>query len=388
MSQVASKILVALVTVAALSMTACSSAQPEAAKEFPDLGHSTAIPADADPDIAAVYKDYVMEQMPGVPYALVAGAAKEGTLLWYSRRIPAANDPIVEAFQKAFPFIQVTQYSDSGPALFQRFMTEQRAGTKMADVVQMTGNNLMAQAIDEGYIADYTPSSADLYPTDGLEPSAYPFGESTRVVYIYNTDLVSPAQAQALDEWDGPWSGAFDGLPMAVVDPSSASLGQDYWYAMEQMYGDDAMAGWAALDPQIAGSTPTVDAVSRGSAAVGFTSEGVAAEVFASGAPVRWTVPNPAIVGEGPQAIVKSAPHPYAARLFQEFVLSEAGQDIYSNLALFASKRAGFVADPQLIADQSWWKPFADREPFDGDQDAQEAAADATVKKFEAAFKK
>jgi ABC-type Fe3+ transport system substrate-binding protein len=126
-----------------------------------------------------------------------------------------------------------------------------------------------------------------------------------------------------------------------------------------------------------------VDAVSRGSAAVGFASEGVAAEAFASGAPVRWTVPNPAIVGEGPQAVVENAPHPNAARLFQEFTLSELGQAIWSNDALFASRREGFTINPDVVEGQNWWQPFEARVPYGLDQDAEDAAADDIVAKFQ-----
>ena len=47
------------------------------------------------------------------------------------------------------------------------------------------------------------------------------------------------------------------------------------------------------------------------------------------GAPVDWVAMEPAIVATHPISVVHRAPHPNAARLFIDFVLSEEGQKIF-----------------------------------------------------------
>jgi ABC-type Fe3+ transport system substrate-binding protein len=346
---------------------------------------STEIPSDADPQLVATYHDVVEKIMPGVPFSLLQGAADEGTVFWYHRNLPAPTQALVAEFKNLFPFIKVEEYFDNGPPLFQRFMSEQRGGIYDADVVQTTNTGLMNQIIDEGYAAEYPLSSASLYPENDLTPYAYSFGDSTRAVYLYNTDLVDDAHAKALESWDGLWSGAFDDLPVAVVDPSNTSAALTYFYAMGKIYGEESWEALAALDPAIANGTASADAVSRGSAAVTFVSEGVAADALASGAPVRWTVPQPVIAEPGPQAVVANAPHPNAARLFQEFTFSETGQRIYSEVGLFISERQGLEVHPD-IADQPWFVPFPDRKLYAFDTDDVDANSADIIAKFQELF--
>lgn len=47
------------------------------------------------------------------------------------------------------------------------------------------------------------------------------------------------------------------------------------------------------------------------------------------GAPVDWIAMEPAIVATHPISVVEKAPHPNAAKLFIDFVLSEEGQKIF-----------------------------------------------------------
>jgi ABC-type Fe3+ transport system substrate-binding protein len=62
--------------------------------------------------------------------------------------------------------------------------------------------------------------------------------------------------------------------------------------------------------------------------------------IYDRGGPVHWTNPEPRVVVPYGQAIAKDAPHPHAAKLFQEFVLSKAGQKITAS-TLLPSFRVG-----------------------------------------------
>jgi iron(III) transport system substrate-binding protein len=59
------------------------------------------------------------------------------------------------------------------------------------------------------------------------------------------------------------------------------------------------------------------------------------------GAPVDWVAMEPAIVATHPISVVNRAPHPNAAKLFIDFVLSEEGQRIFVQRGR-ESARAGF----------------------------------------------
>lgn len=365
----------------AAAETTSSPEQQEAGVET----QSPDIPADADPALVEAYEGPVQEHMPGLPFEILQGAMDEGSVTWYHLRVPASTVPLIEAFTEAFPFVSVEEYEDSGPPLFERFITEQRAGGGEADLMQFASSALVDQAAEEGFIAKYTPTSDDAYPAQFKEQGVwYPSGLSTRIVYMYNTDLVTEEEAATLEEYEGLWSGEFGDRGIAVPDGAAASNGQLFFYFLEKEFGTESWEALEELDPMIAASTPAGDALARGEVAVALASESIAARLYDAGAPVRWTVPDPVLVQPWPLAISEAAPNPNAAKLLMEFALSEEGQSILAETGL-PSARDGVSAEPP-VADEEWFKAFQDRNYYELDKEEYAETLNDVAERWKAEF--
>ena len=89
---------------------------------------------------------------------LIAAAKEEGTLTYYHT---TAIDPTAiwtAEFTKKYGIKTQNVRGPSYP-LWERWLTEERVGQHMADVVQITDTVLIEAAHKEGLIADYTPPS-------------------------------------------------------------------------------------------------------------------------------------------------------------------------------------------------------------------------------------
>lgn len=317
---------------------------------------STAVPSNADPALVKAYQDYVKPNMPGVPFSLLQCAKSEGKLTWYTITLPDATPAVLKLFEKEFPFIKVSTYSDSGPVVFQKFVNEATAGQDKADVVQTTSPIYVDQAEQQGLIANYVPTSENQFEAGTYEHGVwYPYAQATQTVYMYNTKNVSAAQIAALKTYPGLWSPAMKGLKIAIPPPATQANAQLYLYYLQQTYGINSWHSLANEHPLLLGVTPAADAVASGEVDVAAVTEGSAYTVFQTGAPVAWTVPSPALSQTYPQVIAKSAPDPNAARLFQEFVLSRPAQLLYAQNAYPVTRKDVPESRADLLK-ESWFQ--------------------------------
>ena len=124
--------------------------------------------------------------------ALYQAARREGEVVWYTALIVnQAVRPLIEAFNKKYPGIEVHYArADSGPTAI-KVMTEARAGKVQSDVFD--GIDATPPLVQAGLVEPFVPSEADRYPPELKDPSGY---WNALVVYFLtpaiNTDLVPP----------------------------------------------------------------------------------------------------------------------------------------------------------------------------------------------------
>lgn len=203
---------------------------------------------------------------------------------------------------------------------------------------------------------------------------------------MYNTNLVDETQAAKLSSYDSLWTEDVSDRGIAVLDGVTASNGQLYYYFLDKQFGEQAWTALAAKNPFVGASTPAADAVSRGEVGVGLASESIAQQMYDSGAPVRWVVPNPSLVDAWPVAISQTAPHGNAAKLLYEFILSKTGQTIFAQTGL-PSARDDIAAEPD-VASQPWFTKYADRSRYALDQADFEKAVSTIGERFKQVFAK
>jgi iron(III) transport system substrate-binding protein len=224
----------------------------------------------------------------------------------------------------------------------------------VADIWEHTELAAMKKMADEGHLMQYRITSDAQYP-DAHKRSGffYPFCYA-QVVVGWNTDLVRDAEAaKRLKTWEGLLDPYWKGKSIGALIIQSGGTTHVTYYMLQEKYGIDFWKKLAAAEPKMyAGVNPMTDAVASGELALGlFGSEAGFYAKYDRGAPVHWTNPDPRVVVPYGQAIAKEAPHPYAAKLFQEFVFSETGQKIVASTALPSFR----VGDLRKHAKEPWY---------------------------------
>jgi iron(III) transport system substrate-binding protein len=293
--------------------------------------------------------------------ALVAAAMKEGTLTYYHT---TAIDPTA-IWTKAFTDkYGITTQNVRGPSypLFERWLTEERVGQHVADAVQITDTVLIEAAHQEGFIADYTPRSGAGIRADMKKEGVWYTIFVNAMGIAWNSEKVSPEEEKLILEkgWealtDPTWKGRF-----ATATPASGGSSYSFVYiflgSKRDQFGPGFYEKMAALKPQIYESkSPMYDRLAAGEhAIVDQASQSDMGGLYLKGAPIRWTFPTPTPANLTVQSVSKNAPHPNAARLFQEWAMSQEGQATWFKVAGVTSGRDDTV-DPRKAAKGDWYK--------------------------------
>jgi ABC-type Fe3+ transport system substrate-binding protein len=113
----------------------------------------------------------------------------------------------------------------------------------------------------------------------------------------------------------------------------------------------------AKQDALIFPSVPAlVERLSAGGISVAFFgNDGNLHKLKAAGAPIRWKCPTPGLVLNDFQFIPAKAPHPNAARLWVEFMLSKKGQELV-NTGLGLGAARSDVPDARPVTHEPWYQ--------------------------------
>lgn len=294
------------------------------------------------------------KDLPGIPYGIYKGAKEEGKLMFYHLALPNAMPPLIQEFKKRFPFIAVQEYFSSGGPLFQKFASEARAKKNVADIWEHTEIGAMNKLTDEGLLMKYQIASDGQYPEAFKRPGFwYPFCFS-QVVVAWNKEIVPDEEAvKRLKTWAGLMDPYWKGKKVGTIVIQSGGTTHTAYYMLHEKFGLDGWRKLAELNPQLyEGVNPLADAVASGELALGMLgSEAGFYTRYVRGAPVHWTNPDPRIVVPYGQAIPRDAPHPNAAKLFQEFMFSVPGQRIIAGTQLPSFR----VGDLRKHAKEPWY---------------------------------
>lgn len=263
--------------------------------------------------------------------SLYDAAKKEGHVVWYTTLI--ANqivEPLKAAFEKKYPGISFEySRSDEQPNAV-KILDEGRAGKIRGDVYD--GSTIMEGLKRAGLTAPFSIPNEDAYPR---ETRAQDSTWHALLLFVfslgYNADMVKPdgppkTYDDLLDpKWKGKMAWNVNSIAGAYgfVGSTLMRLGQDkgmdYLRALsKQNIIGVAASSRAILDQVIAGEYP-IDLMTFNNHAV------ISA---AKGAPSRWLPLQPAPVTFDSVGLLKGAPHPNAAQLLLDFLLSEDGQRV------------------------------------------------------------
>jgi iron(III) transport system substrate-binding protein len=315
----------------------------------------------------------VLSQAPpatAVTPALVDAAKKEGRVVWYAAMDLPVSQHVAKGFEAKYPGVTVRIERTGSERQFQRLAQEYSSKINAADVINASDAAHFVAWKRNGWLAPYVPEDVAKFfagehrDADGLFASSRIYV----VALAYNTSQVKPEDAPKgfMDLLHPKWLNrlvkahpSYSGTIMTSTYQIARDLGWDYF---EKLAKQKVMQVQSSVDPP--------NKVALGERAV--MADGNDFNVILhkeAGRPVEIVYPAegaPLIVC--PNAVLKSAPNPNAARLFQSFLFSQEGQQ---QLCDFAAQHS---AHPQ-VKPKAGRKALADIKVMKDDPVAVEAQA-------------
>jgi iron(III) transport system substrate-binding protein len=272
--------------------------------------------------------------------ALVAGSKHETGLVIYSNALLSQMQQVTKAFQAAYPWIHVTVTDDEDPVVFSKYAAEHGTGAPTADILVASAPGLWVAAVAHGYLQPFTPAGISNFPAFTSQGNGLYVLSPDPAITIYNKILLKgqapPATVAqiAQDGVDGKYKVA------------TYTINNDYGYSA--FWGYAHQEGWAALDKlgQTAQTPGDGDTLAQDVAQGGF-----AVAVFESGlvrGPIETVPADRKLLGWEytkdftpliPRGIgiTAGAASPDSAKLFLDFVFSNAGQQALCDAGFEAS---------------------------------------------------
>ena len=281
---------------------------------------------------------------------LIEGAKREGAVVLYSGMIEnQALRPIAQAFQKKYPFVKLSYWRADSENIVAKLGAEERGNNHVGDVVEGTG--IGEQATSAGLAQPFTTPSLQDFPEKYRDPDH--LWAPTRMSYFataYNTRLVPASEAPRTYEalLDPKWKGkmAWSFGPAVGTSLFLTNL-RIAWGEDKAMDYFRKLAAQKVIDYGATART-VVDRVMAGEYALGLNIYAHHPLISkAKGAPVDTVLMDPVPSAAGTALVAKGAPHPYAAMLLIDFLLSKDGQEIMAKSQYFPS-RADVAPLPEL----------------------------------------
>jgi len=272
--------------------------------------------------------------------SLAEAARKEGKVVIYGSLESGIMDEIEKAFTKKYG-VGIDYFRASSNKTLDRVLTEARAGRSQSDVV-VTNRGPMLLLKKENIFAKYVSPETANFPDNVKDPDGLlsPIYRMVIVGILYNTKLVKPEDApKSLDDLLGPkWKGKW-----VMPDPSRHFTTGVWLHNFDEIYGKD----WLAFVKRMADSKPilaesfipSVQKVISGEALAGITYIKYVHIFGKDGAPLDY-VRLPQMLADGHHVgITAKAPHPNAARLFEDFFISREGMQILAREGEFVTAK-------------------------------------------------
>jgi len=265
---------------------------------------------------------------------LYEAARKEGgELTWYT----AHSDDITaqalgRSFEQLYPGLKVNVLRTTAQVAYQRITQEIKASAIQCDVLSSTDLGHSVELKAKGAFEKYTPENSskvlDIYK--GYDPDGYYHVTSAGMIGIgYNTAKVKASDAPKnwTDLLDPKWK---DNI--ALGHPGFSGYVGTWALTLRNKYGWEFFEKLAKSNPRVGRSiNDTVTMLNAGESAVaGSGPVGTLLDSLKKGNPLAMVYPTDGtVLIIAPSSIMKGAKHPNAARLFMEFLLSEAASRIW-----------------------------------------------------------
>lgn len=268
---------------------------------------------------------------------LIDAARREGQVVVITALTAAEAEFMAGRFMDTFPEIKVELVRRGGGEQYELVVSELTAGRFRGDVIEQSSPALLTRLQERFLVLDRYTSPSDAkyknpYVVAGLfhTPMLFLHG------FAYNTALVTGGDVPR--QWRDLLNPKFDGR-RSVVSATGGGCAEAVWYVLEKQLGERFWQDMAARKPVITSSNGLmIQMLARGEVMVTTMLDVAARPQMKRGAPVQMVYPSdgvaPCVIVSG---VTKKAPHPNAARLWLNWMLSDLGQNVWvKELDLFS----------------------------------------------------
>ena len=299
---------------------------------------------------------------------LVQNGKKEGSVSIYTSATVEDMAVLTATFEKKYG-IKVNVWRASSENVVQRGIREMQAGRNEADIFETNGPDMESLHRERVLQEVRSPHLADLVP-GAVAPHREWVGARINIyVMTYNTKLIKREELpRSFDDLANPrWKGK---LGIEASDPA--------WFAMVvndlgeakglKVFRDIVTANGVSVRK---GHTLLANLVVAGEVPLALTTYHYRAEQLKSkGAPIDWFILPPAVARFQGMGLARRAPHPHAAVLYFDFMLTDAQELLAKRDFTVTSRKIGSPAqklplkfvDPKIVLDESekWGKLYAE----------------------------
>jgi iron(III) transport system substrate-binding protein len=302
--------------------------------------------------------EWARRNLPNSTPDIVKAAAKEGklTLSLYSL---GGNDEAVRAlinsFNRRYPFIAVQYTRYTTVQLLNKFNAEFNARRGISDYVNLPSNAVTNRVlIDKGAIAKFVVSQDAAFPQYGKRSGLWYAWHDDQATTLYLTDALTEEEKKLVRTFRGLADPRFKGR--IGINSISNSLTLSSAYTL--MFGPNPQlwTGLARNRPLVKpASNALVSSVLSGEVEIGVMCGAASPMVAAKGgAPIAYGHSSPCPTLHTPGGISALAPHPNAARLWQDWFTSAEGQGTWVRESGLPSVRNG-LKEKGWSEQQSWF---------------------------------
>lgn len=257
--------------------------------------------------------------------ALYEAAKREGAVTWYTAHFSGelAQD-VGRAFTEKYPGVTVNVIRTTAQVAFARLSQDIKANNANCDVFSSTDIGHYFDLKKKGLLAQFVPGNAGQISPEFerfIEPGYYYPAAAGLILITYNTKLVPPDQVPRNwpDLVDPRWRGK-----VTVGHPAYSGYVGVWALQMRKLYGIDFFRMLEKNKPLIGRSVnDSVTMLNSGESAVAAGADATTQESALKGNPLAVVYPTDgAVLMVSPSAVMKNAPHPNAARLLMEYMLS------------------------------------------------------------------
>lgn len=253
---------------------------------------------------------------------LIAGAKNEAKLVIYASAAAQQLQMYLAGFGKRYPFIKTEYFRTDKQKLITRVLLEEQAKQRLADVVHTSviETHILKK---RGALSRYVPAESASYPSQYKDPEGYWTSVyASGTLLGFNTRQVKRAEApKSYEDLLNPkWKNAM-GIDNTKIE----------WFSMLlKLKGRPFMEKLAAQNAQVmAGNTNLLNLLAAGEFAImAGVYEYSVDNLKSKGAPVDWIGLEPVITYTVAASLPSQPAHPFAAKLFIEWLLTKEGQEV------------------------------------------------------------